>query len=264
MSQPYPQRRPLLFVGLLLLLILGTSLITNAMNAIWRPQSIVFSFLGYGVLGLVAVFLLSRFRWHRLVGLRSPHYSLAFLCLLAPCYVLYTDADSVTRYWNYLPGHNNALLFAIFALLVGFVEETYFRGMILRALLAKGPWLAAIVSSVLFGGLHLLHLIEGQNLVATLTQAAWATALGFLFAAVALRTQSILPLIVIHGLTDSIAFVALNGAKVAYTPSFGDIKETVVEAFVYIALGIVAMRGIHATDLESDTGNERDRALVEL
>ena len=263
MSQPYPQRRPLLFVGLLLLLLLGIFLISSVVNAVWHPQSIVFSFLGDSALGLVAVFLLSRFRWRRAVGLRAPRYSLTFLCLLAPCYILYTDADSVTRYWDYLPGHNNALIFAIFALLVGFVEETYFRGMILRALLVKGPWLAVIVSSVLFGGLHLLHLIEGQNLLATLSQAGWATAFGFLFAAVALRTQSIVPLIVIHGLTDFIAFLAYNGTFIPYTPSAGDLRENAIEAIIFIILGIIAMRGLRASDLEPEISDGREKPLAE-
>jgi len=216
MSQPFPRRRPLLFTGLLTLFILGELLIAYAVNAVWHQHAIVVTVLGEGLLGLAAVFLLSRFRWWRVAGFRTPRYSPAIWCLLAPCFVLISDANSVVQWWDYLPGHNNALFFAIFALLVGFVEETYFRGLILRALLARGPWFAAIISSILFGGLHLLHLIEGQNLVATLSQAAWATALGFLFAAVALRTQSILPLIVIHGLTDFIAFLVLNGTVISF------------------------------------------------
>jgi uncharacterized protein len=264
MSSRFPQRRPLLFIDLLVFLALGIFLITSAMNAVWHQQSVMFSFLGEGLLGLAAVFLLSRFRWWRVAGFRTPRYSPAIWCLLAPGFILITEVTSIFQWWDYLPGHNNALLFAIFALLVGFVEETYFRGMILRALLVRGPWLAAIISSILFGGLHLLHLIEGQNLVATLSQAVWATALGFLFAAVALRTQSIVPLIIIHALMDFVAFLAFNGTVVPYTPDSGALRETAVEAFVYIALGVIAMRGIRAPDLEPNPGNERDKTLARL
>lgn len=263
MSQPSPWRWPLRFVGLLLLFALGTFIITSTMNAIWHQHSIVVTFLSECALGLAAVFLLSRFRWWRVAGFRTPRYSPAIWCLLAPCFVLISDANTVVQWWDYLPGRYNALLFAIFALLVGFVEETYFRGMILRALLVRGPWLAAIISSILFGGLHLLHLIEGQNLVATLSQAIWATALGFLFAAVALRTQSIVPLIVIHALMDFIPFLAFNGTVIPYTPSSYDLRETAVEAFVYIALGVIAMRGIRAAELDSDTLDGQERPLVE-
>ena len=263
MPSRFPQRRPLVFVGLLLLVILGVLLVAYAVNAIWHGHPIVVNFVGESLLALVAVFLLSRFRWWRAVGLRTPQYSPAFWCLLAPCFVLISDADSVFHYWDILPGRESALLFLILAMLVGFVEETYFRGLILRTLLARGPWLAAIVSSVLFGGLHLLHLIEGQNLVATLSQAAWATALGFLFAAVALRTQSIVPLIVIHGLTDFIAFLVLNGATITYIPSADDLRENAVEAIIFILLGVIAMRGIRASDFNLDIPDRHEKPLVE-
>jgi len=262
MSQPFPRRRPLLFAGLLVLFVLGVFLITYAVKAIWHGHSIVITVLAEGVLGLAAVLLLSRLRWWRVAGFRTPRYSPALFCLLAPCFILITEANSIFYWWNYLPGSAHALLFAIFALLVGFVEETYFRGMILRTILQRGPWLAAIISSILFGGLHLLHLIEGQNLVATLTQAAWATALGFLFAAVALRTQSILPLIVIHALMDFFAFLAFNGTVIPYTPDAGTLRENAVEAFVYIALGVIAMRGIRTPEL--DPNDKRDIALARL
>lgn len=263
MSQPFPRHRPLLFAGLLLLFAFGTFLITSAMNAIWHQHSIVFSFLGESLLGLVAVILLSRLRWWHVAGFRTPRYSPAIWCLLAPCFVLINDANTVFQWWDILPGRNNALLFLIFAMLVGFVEEAYFRGLMLRALLMKGPWFAAIVSSVLFGGLHLLHLIEGQNPVATVSQAAWATALGFLFAAVALRTQSILPLIVIHGLTDFVAFLTLNGTVITYIPSPDALRENAIEAIIFILLGIIALRGMRAPDLDPDPGEEHDRALAE-
>jgi|GEM_PF-770330 membrane protease YdiL (CAAX protease family) len=263
MPSRFPKRRPLVFVGLLLLLILGVLLIAYAVNAIWHGHPIVVNFFGESLLGLTAVFLLSRFRWWRVVGFRTPQYSPAFWCLLAPCFVLITDANTVSQYWNYLPGHDRALLFLILAMLVGFVEETYFRGLILRTLLQRGPWLAAIISSILFGGLHLLHLIEGQNLVATLSQAASASALGFLFAAVALRTRSILPLIVIHGLTDFIAFLVLSGAVITYIPSADDLRETAVEAIIFILLGVIAMRGIRASDFDLDIPDRQEKPLVE-
>ena len=95
----------------------------------------------------------------------------------------------------------------------------------------------------MFGGLHLLNLGNGQNLVATLLQAAWSTALGFLFAAVALRTQSILPLIIIHGSMDFVGFLVLNGSVNTYGPGFDVVGETTIEALIYITLGVFAMRG---------------------
>src|SRR5690349_9898980 len=136
-----------------MVLILGTFLIASAVTAIWHWPVIAVSIIGESLLGLTAVFLLSRLRWWHVAGFRTPRYLPAILCLLAPCFILITEANSIFYWWDYLPGSAHALLFAIFALLVGFVEETYFRGMILRTLLVKGPWFAAITSSVVFGGL---------------------------------------------------------------------------------------------------------------
>jgi len=85
MSQPFPRRRPLLFAGLLVLLVLGVFLITYAVKAIWHGHSIVITVLAEGVLGLAAVLLLSRLRWWRVAGFRTPRYSPALFCLLAPC-----------------------------------------------------------------------------------------------------------------------------------------------------------------------------------
>jgi CAAX protease family protein len=139
MPSRFPKRRPLLFVGLLLLLILGVLLIAYAVNAIWHGHPIVVNFFGESLLGLTAVFLLNRNRWWRVAGFRVPRYSGAIWCLLAPCIILISNANSFSYLWDYLPGHNNVLFFLVLAMLVGFVEETYFRGLILRTLLQRGP-----------------------------------------------------------------------------------------------------------------------------
>lgn len=118
MPSRFPKRRPLPFVGLVLLVILGVLLIAYAVNAIWHGHAIVVNSFGESLLGLTVVFLLSRLRWWRVVGLRTSQYSPAFWCLLAPCFVLITDANSVFQYWDILPGRESALLFLILAMLV--------------------------------------------------------------------------------------------------------------------------------------------------
>lgn len=263
MPESLLQRRPLLFVGLLLLLVLGTFIIAYSIITIWHGPVIVVSLIGESLLGLIAVSLLYHFRWWRVAGFRTPRYLPALLYLLAPCFVLINDANTILAWWDVMPGRDHALFFFLFAMLVGFVEEAYFRGLMLRPLLMRGPWFAVIVSSIMFGGLHLLHLIEGQNLTATLLQVALATTKGFLFAAVALRIQSILPLIVIHGLTDFLGFLALNGTVITYIPSSGAVIEGATEALIYVALGVIAMRGLRAPALDPDPGNGRNRVLVE-
>jgi membrane protease YdiL (CAAX protease family) len=83
-------------------------------------------------------------------------------------------------------------------------EETLFRGYIFGALSKWKGWLpAAIVTGVLFGGVH-----AGSAPVADLVPLA---ALGFMLCALYRRTGSLYPCIVTHSLNNSIAFGALEG-----------------------------------------------------
>jgi membrane protease YdiL (CAAX protease family) len=138
------------------------------------------------------------------------------------------------------------LLFLALALLVGFVEETYFRGMILRALLRRGPWQAVIISSLFFGILHLLNGAAGANLAATLLQVVYAVAIGLMYAALALRTQTILPLIVTHGLTDFFGYIAFTSTVVTTSLSTPVFLVTAGEIIVYTAYSILLMRQMKA------------------
>lgn len=83
-------------------------------------------------------------------------------------------------------------------------EEILLRGLLLNGLLKawsqkkNGILLAVIWSSLLFSSVHALNLLAGAPLDATLLQFVYATALGFLFAAVYLRTNNLLIPIIGH------------------------------------------------------------------
>jgi len=133
------------------------------------------------------------------------------------------------------------LYFLILACLIGLVEEVFFRGLILQALAAKGLWRSAILSGVIFGAMHLLNLLFGADLTATLFQASYAVALGFAFAAVTLRTCVLWPLIVIHALTDFTGFISAN-EPVTTNLTFTGILIYGLYSVFFIVYGIVVMR----------------------
>jgi membrane protease YdiL (CAAX protease family) len=84
------------------------------------------------------------------------------------------------------------LFFLVMGILVAFVEESLFRGDLLRALQAKsGSTAAVIASSVVFGLYHL-------NV--TPLPLAMKTAFGVMFAVAALRTGSLVPAAIAHAL----------------------------------------------------------------
>jgi CAAX protease family protein len=126
--------------------------------------------------------------------------------------------------------------------------------MMLRALRIRGLWQAVIISSLFFGIVHLLNAAAGANLAATLLQVVYAVAIGLMYAALALRTQTILPLIVTHGLTDFFGFLAFNATIVTTGFSTLVFIVTAGEIIVYTVYSIILMRQMKAQAFGAETG----------
>lgn len=90
---------------------------------------------------------------------------------------------------------------------VGISEEMMFRGVLLTSLAHRSTfWRAAILMSVLFGAVHVLNVVITGELLNAILQAVMATLSGFLFLAIRLKTNSILPAMLIHWLWDLMVF----------------------------------------------------------
>jgi membrane protease YdiL (CAAX protease family) len=151
------------------------------------------------VLGLIVVALQGSWR---AVGLGAPTRRPGLILLTLPLLNLargfHADLGTVA-------------LLVVASLLVGFNEELWFRGIILRVLQPKGQGWAVVGSALLFGVLHLLNGLAGQNLAVTLVQIAYACVLGLCFALVRLRTASLWPAALVHALTNLFAWTAQGG-----------------------------------------------------
>jgi len=251
MKISFPQRRPLLFVVLLLLVILVIYFLAGAITIQLKLTSVAMALMADGLLALIAIFLLTRHHWCRDVGFRLPSNPRSLWFFALPCLPIILNI-AFLGIGN--PGIGGLLLFLAAASLVGFVEETYFRGMMLQVLLRRGPWQAVIISSLLFGIMHLLNVAGGANLVATLLQVVYAVAIGLMYAALALRTRTILPLIVIHGLTDFFAFIALNSTVVTSGLNTLFYVVSAGETIIYIAYSIILMRQMKPQVFEAEKG----------
>ncbi|OWR30996.1 hypothetical protein CDO73_09580 [Saccharibacillus sp. O23] len=102
------------------------------------------------------------------------------------------------------------LFFGGFTLLVGFVEETVYRGLILRTMLIKGTAVAAIVSSALFAITHLLNALSGQSMAETVLQIFYALLVGCSLALLWVKNRNILPLIAFHFIHNLIQFLSVD------------------------------------------------------
>ena len=85
------------------------------------------------------------------------------------------------------------VLFLLSMACAGFLEEVIFRGFLFRALCRDNVKLAVLVSSVTFGLGHIVNLLNGQDLIPTLLQICYATAVGFLFTVLFYKGKSLLP-----------------------------------------------------------------------
>jgi membrane protease YdiL (CAAX protease family) len=97
-----------------------------------------------------------------------------------------------------------AALAVLVCVLAPIAEELLFRGFMFAALLSwRGPWVAAVIVGLLFGGIHVI----GTPALLLIQLAV----LGFLFCLVRWKTGSILPTVALHAINNSLAFANLEG-----------------------------------------------------
>ena len=103
-------------------------------------------------------------------------------------------------------------LYVVSMLCVGFLEEVIFRGLLFKALWADAEnvgW-AVLLSSLTFGMGHIVNLLNGAQLLPTLLQICYATAIGFLFTVLFLRSGTLLPCILTHSAVNSLSAFAVE------------------------------------------------------
>ena len=105
------------------------------------------------------------------------------------------------------------VLFLLSMACAGFLEEVIFRGFLFRALCRDNVKLAVLVSSVTFGLGHIVNLLNGQDLIPTLLQICYATAVGFLFTVLFYKGKSLLPCITAHAATNCLGILAVDASS---------------------------------------------------
>lgn len=127
-----------------------------------------------------------------------------------------------------------SLLFVISMLCVGFLEEVIFRGFLFKALCKDNVKSAIIISSVTFGFGHIVSLLSGQEIVATLLQICYACAVGFLFTVIFYKGKTLWPCIITHSVINSLSGFANESAGGEYMGFIGS-AFLIVVSLVYAA-----------------------------
>lgn len=114
-------------------------------------------------------------------------------------------------------------LWVLDSVLVGYLEEMLFRGLLFQGMLPGGRTKAIVVSSVTFGIGHIVNLFNasGQGLVVTLGQIAFAVSVGFMLVLMLLKSGSIWPCIVFHGLNNALSTFENEAYQIALFGSEG-------------------------------------------
>ena len=224
-------------VGLLLIVICVVTAL-GAIHAIFQLESLVQIAAADLILTLIGILLLTRLGWWEKAGFMtgiSPEQIPLFILPFA--IALFSLAEGIR-----VTAPVTVLAFAALAILIGFTEETWFRGLIFNTLLPAGTIGAVVISSFLFAAPHLLNAIGGiWDPVFTVVDAGAAFGIGITFAALRLRTGSIWPLIGLHALFDFTAFVAEGGIEVP-AQSTAVLLTSVVIGIVFTLYGLFLLR----------------------
>jgi membrane protease YdiL (CAAX protease family) len=114
------------------------------------------------------------------------------------------------------------IVFHILTMLnVGFIEEIIFRGYLFRMMEKENVKVATAVSSIMFGTGHIVNLFNGAELIPTLLQICYATAVGYLFVIIFRKSKSILPCIIAHSVNNALSiFIEDNAVTLYAAPVF--------------------------------------------
>jgi membrane protease YdiL (CAAX protease family) len=169
-----------------------------------RPSSIadLITLLSEGVawnllLSLAVLAVATRVFGWRDLGFRLPPLWLALRLLWFPALML-LPIFALALAIGLPPPHAIGFL-ALNTILVALSEEWMFRGILFRAMSARRQlWPALLLTSAIFGSIHVLNGFTYANLSQSAVQAVAATMTGLLLGALMIRSGSIWPSVVLH------------------------------------------------------------------
>lgn len=129
------------------------------------------------------------------------------------------------------------VLYILSMLMVGFLEEFIFRGLLFRAM-RQTPRAAVIVSSLTFGIGHLVNLVNGSgaDLLSNLLQVGYATAFGFMTVIIFSRGGSLLPCIAVHSTVNALNAFAAPPKSLAADIAVSVLLGVIAAAYTLILL----------------------------
>jgi membrane protease YdiL (CAAX protease family) len=242
---------PLAF-GLQVAVVYILMLFVSAMLGVLLPGEETYGQIG-GIIGRVAsitvlLALLFRLGWLRPAGFTRLGRRQTWLLILLPLvYSIAVSAYAMTGNLDFrFSGAAPSGPVTLFILIAAFLEEVAFRGLILQAFVRgwgstnRGLIKSVLISSLLFGAMHILDFLGGRPLPGVLLQSMEAFLLGIWLATLVLSGKSIYPAALFHAVFNLAAYLSFNGSEPA--PSFWLLLSILM--FPLALYGIYLLRGV--------------------
>lgn len=198
------------------LVFVGWALVTaffGPIGAVSEPQPLNQSIAASLQVNFVAavIFLLAAvvvFRWND-VGLNMPRPPRSLLILWFPG--LYLVLFVVLLAFAGLPPPRVVVVILFNTMFAGVSEELACRGVLYQGLHARlSIWPAMLLSTALFGAIHILNGFVTGDFLTAAVQAIAAFLTGIAFMAIRVRTASLYPGMILHGLWDFLLITAVT------------------------------------------------------
>jgi membrane protease YdiL (CAAX protease family) len=198
-------KHPILYViiaELLLLFAVGAAGAYATMNQLSYTAPVLISFIPIAITFILYLTLKKKWReigFKSLSSIPGSHLRYYFPLVIVLAIIIVNGFKSLTV--------GEISFFLFFTLLVGFVEETLYRGIMFRALLQKSKVAAVATTSVLFSITHLLNALSGQSWSQLVLQLFYALLVGVTLSLLILKNDNILPLIAFHFIHNLLQFL---------------------------------------------------------
>ena len=157
---------------------------------------------------------------------------------------------------------------AIYCLLIGLVEEFLCRGWLLNEFLErfsnskKNIIISIVLSSLVFGFIHIFNVFTGQSLLDTLAQIANATLAGVGFALVYYKTKNIWSVVFLHGFWD---FSVMIGESIYLTDCYNTKPTSEIVLYtIIISIGFVLAELVYCYWLFKQTDLNSNKQMTKI
>ncbi len=200
--------RKYMLIGIMVcLLLLGFTEIAKIV--LFAKNDMVFSFLSRIVGIILCFFIIFYCSFNKILKL-TLHKIPKSILFIIPCLIVAINNFPLVQYIFgdvYITGEIGDVIICFFdALCTGLFEELAFRGIVFMLTLEKigktkkGVFLSVLLSSAIFGLIHVFNIFAGANPLSVIMQVGYSFLVGGMCAVVLIKTESIWYSVLIHAL----------------------------------------------------------------